>query len=173
MFGMWGGLTEDERRKILHQRKPRSRKTHPASQSPSERPCRPSVKKTHPPSESPSEVRGVFWHATKGRWVVVIRHRGRMPNALWPHHTGAEQLRPHRQRSTIALGDGGRCGGQNSSCSSANSVGSQGIVEERPNRRLATLDVAACGPHDSSALRKRMLLNKDHLPTCVSACVAW
>ena len=25
---------------------------------------------------------------------------------------------------------------------------------------------------DSSALRKRMLLNRDHLPTCVSACVA-
>jgi WhiB family redox-sensing transcriptional regulator len=75
--GVWGGLTEDERRKILHQRKPRSRKTHPASQSPSKRPCRPSVK-THPPSESPSDVRGVFWHATKGRWVVVIRHRSRM-----------------------------------------------------------------------------------------------
>ena len=76
--GIWGGLTEDERCKILDQRKPRSRKTHPASQSPSKRPCRPSMEKTHPPSESPSEVRGVFWHATKDRWVVVIRHRGRM-----------------------------------------------------------------------------------------------
>jgi len=76
--GIWGGLTEDERRKILAQRKPRSRKTHPASQSSRERPRKPSVKKMHSPSESPSEVRGVFWHATKGRWVVVIRHRGRM-----------------------------------------------------------------------------------------------
>ena len=75
----------------------------------------------------------------------------------------------------IALGDGGRCGGQNSSSASANSVGWQVviIVEERPPRRQATLDAAPAAPHDSSALRKRMLLNKDHLPTCVSACVAW
>jgi len=73
--GIWGGLTEDERRKILHERKPRSRKAHPASQSSSEHFRR---KKKHPAPESPSEVRGVFWHATKDRWVVVIRHRGRM-----------------------------------------------------------------------------------------------
>jgi hypothetical protein len=73
--GIWGGLTVDERRNILHQRKPRSRKTHPASQSSSEH-FR--LNKKHPASESPSEVRGVFWHATKDRWVVVILHRGRM-----------------------------------------------------------------------------------------------
>jgi len=47
------------------------------------------------------------------------------------------------------------------------------IVEERPPRRQATLDAAPAAPHDSSALRKRMLLSRDHLPTCVSACVPW
>ena len=61
-FGIWGGLTEDERRKILHQRKPRSRKTHPASQSSSEHFRR---KKKHPASESPSDVRG--WSGTPPR----------------------------------------------------------------------------------------------------------
>ena len=46
------------------------------------------------------------------------------------------------------------------------------IVEERPSRRQANLDAAPAAPHNSSALRKRMLLNRDHLPMCVTACVA-
>ena len=57
--GVWGGLTEAERDALLHPGKPRKRKLAP-------------------PGTEASGVRGVFWHATKDRWVVVIRHRGRM-----------------------------------------------------------------------------------------------
>jgi hypothetical protein len=52
-------------------------------------------------------------------------------------------------------------------------VGVISIVDERPSRRQANLDAAPAAPHNSSALRKRMVLNRDHLPMCVTACVAW
>ena len=53
--GVWGGLTADERRKILHPPKPRRRR-EPV------------------PAPPPSEVRGVSWNGYKGTWMVTIRH---------------------------------------------------------------------------------------------------
>ena len=47
------------------------------------------------------------------------------------------------------------------------------LCEHLKARRQATPNAAPAAPRDSSALRKRMLLNRDHLPTCVSACAAW
>ena len=49
---------------------------------------------------------------------------GNPPDRLWPHHTGRRTVAATPAAVPIALGDGGRCGGQNSSCSSVNSVGS-------------------------------------------------
>ena len=85
----------------------------------------------------------------------------------------AEQLRPHRQRSPSPSVTAGAAEVKTRRPPRRTRSGRRGIVEERPSRRQANLDAAPAAPHDSSALRKRMLLNRDHLPTCVSACVAW
>lgn len=58
-YGVWGGLTEEQRRKILHP---------PQKQYP-----RPKSTLPIPP---PSGVRGVSWNTSKGCWVVLIRHGG-------------------------------------------------------------------------------------------------
>ena len=79
----------------------------------------------------------------------------------------------HRQRSPLPSVTA-RCGGQNSSCSSMNSVGSQGQHRRRrPPRRQATSMLLQLLHGTVQALRKRMSLNRDHLPTCVLACAAW
>lgn len=58
-YGIWGGLNERERHRILH---PRKSVRRPSSTL---------------PIPEPSAVRGVSWNAHKGRWGVSIRHGGR------------------------------------------------------------------------------------------------
>ena len=74
----------------------------------------------------------------------------------------------------IALGDGGRCGGQNSSSASANSVGWQVviIVEERPPRRQPWMPLQLLHTTIQRYERGCCSTGTPH-PTCVSACVAW
>ena len=63
MLGVWGGLTEEQRRRILHPQPPKPSRT-------------PKSRRTQVPAERTSDVRGVSWNATKKRWVVLIRHEG-------------------------------------------------------------------------------------------------
>ena len=125
-------------------------------------------------SSTSSSIDGSAQCAQPGGVRLALPSAGNPPDRLRPHHNGRRTVAATPAAVPIALGDGGRCGGQNSS-SLLDELGRVAgvIVEERPSRRQATLDAAPAAPHDSSALRKRMLLNRDHLPTCVSACVAW
>ena len=72
-----------------------------------------------------SSIDGSTQCAQPGGVRFPLPSAGDPPDRLWPHHTGHRTVAATPAAVPIDLGDGGRCGGQNSSSSSSmNSVGS-------------------------------------------------